>query len=164
MREFKGYKEKEFEKGHRGAVFTVAFSPDGKTIASAGDDRCVKLWNVADGTVIHEFINPNLKIPEPPVLPPPPASHPNAIFAVRFTPDGKYVYSAGGAPKNQGYLALWSAADGKLVSAEEMPVGAIWGLAVSPDGKLLALGTTQVAGPAGNKVNTSYIIKAPEVK
>jgi hypothetical protein len=50
------------------------------------------------------------------------------------------------------------------VSGEELPVGAIWGLAVSPDGKLLALGTTQASGPAGNKVNTSYVIKAPELK
>ena len=164
VREFKAYKAKEFEKGHRGAVFAVAFSPDGKTLASAGDDRTIKLWNVADGTVLREFVNTAFKLPAPPVLPPPPAAHPNAVYALRFTPDGKHLISAGGAARDRGYLAIWDVADGKLVRADELPVGAIWALAVSRDGKLLALGTTQATGPPRNKVNTSYVIKMPDGK
>src|SRR5262249_33270968 len=52
VREFKAYKVKEFEKGHQDSVFAVAFSPDGKQIASgsAGFERIIKIWNVADGT------------------------------------------------------------------------------------------------------------------
>ena len=61
VREFKGYKEKEFEKGHRDGVFSAAFSPDGKMLASGSSDRAIKIWNVADGSVVRELVNPNLK-------------------------------------------------------------------------------------------------------
>jgi WD40 repeat protein len=61
VREFKGYKEKEFEKGHRDGIFTAAFSSDGKYLASgSSSDRAIKIWNVADGTVVRELSNPNL--------------------------------------------------------------------------------------------------------
>src|SRR5262249_20261250 len=65
VREFKGFKEKEFEKGHRDGVFCAALSPDGRFLASGGGDRCLKLWNVADGTVVRDFVNPALKAAEP---------------------------------------------------------------------------------------------------
>src|SRR2546421_10745685 len=86
VRTFKAYKEKDFEKGHRDGIFCAAFSPDGKTIASGSSDRSIKLWNVADGTVIRELVNPNIK---PGVIPQPPQAHPGWVYGVRFTSDGK---------------------------------------------------------------------------
>jgi WD40 repeat protein len=61
VREFKAYKEKGFEKGHREPVLCAAFSPDGKYLVSGGEDRAIKVWNVADGSVVRELVNPNLK-------------------------------------------------------------------------------------------------------
>ncbi len=160
VREFKGYKEKEFDKGHRDGIFCVAFSPDGTTLATGSSDRTIRLWNVADGTVLKELSNPNLK----PGFGQTVVSHPGWVYGVRFTPDGKFLVSAGGAPRNHGYLAVWNVADGTLVAGEDLPLGTFFGLALSPDGKIAAVGTSNRAGAAGQETNTSYLLKVPGMK
>src|SRR5262249_57651507 len=91
---------------------------------------------------------------------PPPQAHPGWVYSLRFTPDGKYLVSAGNAPRNQGHLAVWSVGDGKLVYSADLPLGPIYSVAVSPDGKLLALG----CGPRGRQFQDvpAYILKMPE--
>jgi WD40 repeat protein len=148
------YKEKDFEKGHRDPVFCAAFSPDGKTVASgsAGLERAIKLWNVADGSVAREFVNPNLKAPQ---------SHPGWVYGLKFTPDGKYLVSVGEAPKRKGYLAVWNVADGKLLYGEELALGSFYSVAVSPDGKQIAVAAGYTGG-AAQDANHCYILKMPE--
>jgi WD40 repeat protein len=41
-----GGKEKSTLRGHTGPVWSVAFSPDGKTLASGSQDGAIKLWDV----------------------------------------------------------------------------------------------------------------------
>src|SRR5262249_227616 len=100
VREIKGYDEKASPKGHRDGVLTVAFSPDGKFLVSGSSDRSIKVWNVADGALVREFVNPSLpenapKPPadpkQPPALVPPPAAHPGWVNHLCYTPDGKYI-------------------------------------------------------------------------
>jgi WD40 repeat protein len=155
-----GKSEKDLDKGHREGVFCAAFSPDGSLLASGSGDRTIKIWNVTDGSVVHDLVNPHLKpAASAKAAAVPPQAHPGWVYGLRFTPSGKHLVSAGMAPRNHGYLAVWSVADGKLLYSGELPLGAIYSVAISPDGKLLAL----ACGPRGRQFQEAngYIMKIP---
>jgi hypothetical protein len=78
---------------------------------------------------------------------------------LQFTKDSKYLISSGKATKNRGYLAIWSAADGTLVSGQELPPGAFYGLAVSPDEGLVAIGAAYLGKTPAPQSNCAYLLK-----
>jgi WD40 repeat protein len=161
VREFKAYKPKEFEKGHRDPIFTVALTADGKFLVSGSSDHTIKVWNIADGTVVRELVNPGLK--PPPGTDPSfftPQAHPGPVHCLRLTAEGKHLISVGSAPGDRGYLAVWSFADGKQLCGEELPIGFIYAVAVSPDAKHLALACNyRIHAP---HEAFGYIMKMPE--
>jgi WD40 repeat protein len=123
--------------GHTGPVLAVAFSRDGRTLASGGDDRTIKLWNPADGKDLATLKN-----------------HASSVRTLAFTPDGASLASCGclldPGEKNsdnsmkQGEVFVWDVATGQGTLAFKHPVGLVR-LAVSPNGKTLAVGTTNTA-------------------
>jgi WD40 repeat protein len=157
VREFKAHKLKDFEKGHTEPVYSAAISPDGKWLASGSGsiERVIKIWNLADGSVVRDLPNPQIKTP--PMQPV--ASHPGDIRQLYFTKDGKLI-SLGDAPKNRGFLAVWDPQAGTMVFGETLAIGTLLNMAVAPDERTLAIAAGN-RGKANTELNNVYLIKLP---
>jgi WD40 repeat protein/serine/threonine protein kinase len=102
--------------GHSAPVGAVAFSPDGQLVASGSEDCSIILWNAAanrkEGVLL---------------------GHKSRINALTFAPDGTWLASL----DQSGILIRWDAGVRREVWRQKNTVG-IMGLAISPDGRLIA--------------------------
>ena len=108
-------------RGHDSWVMSVAFSPNGKTLATGSNDKTVRLWDVASRKSIGEPLR----------------GHADAVYSVVFSPDGKTL-ATGGADET---VRLWDVAGRKPIG-EPLHVHAseVRSVAFSPDGKILVSG------------------------
>jgi WD40 repeat protein len=104
--------------GHSAAVWGIDFSPNGQTIASAGDDNTVKLWKL-DGTLLA-----NLK------------GHTAGVWDVAFSPDGKTIASA----SRDRTIKLWQP-NGRLLKTLNSHSATVSAVVFSPDGKTILSGS-----------------------
>ena len=104
--------------GHQGGVFTLAFARDGRTLASGGADRAVRLWDLGSGDLARTL-----------------EGHTDDVHGVAFSSDGAVLASAGG----EGAVRTWSVASGKPLTTYHPPQKTSFlGVAFGLDGRVAA--------------------------
>jgi WD40 repeat protein len=101
-------------------VLSVAWSPDGKILASGSDDQTVKLPDGAVGKPLASL-----------------QGYTGDVYSVAWSPDGKTLATG----SDDQTVKLWEAATGKLLSSLQGHTGAVYSVAWSPDGTTLATGS-----------------------
>jgi WD40 repeat protein len=118
-------------EAHKGWVRALAVSPDGKTLASCGNDLMVRLWSVADGKLLREL-----------------PGHASHVYNVAFHPDGKHLVSG----DLKGVLKVWDLTKPDATQERELDASALYrydqafmadhggirGMAFTADGAALA--------------------------
>ena len=112
------------QTGHSSPVWSVAFSPDGKQIASGSEDNSIKLWNSETGQEIRTF-----------------SGHFDSVFSVSFSPDGKQLAVVIDDPKDPSIWvhSLSGAAPPRRLTFGGSSFSPVW----SPDGQYLAFAGTR---------------------
>ncbi len=107
-------------QGHSSRVWSVAFSPDGQTLARASDENAVQLWNWQTGKCYLSL-----------------QGHSNSIRSVAFSSDGKILASG----STDHTVKLWNLRDGTCLRKLTGHKGRVWSVGFSPDGEMLASGS-----------------------
>ena len=98
-------------------VSAIAFSPDGRLIASGSEDHMVRIWQIETGRLVRRL-----------------EGHSSIVTAVAFSPDGGAVASA----SNDRTVRLWDARSGRLLRTLQGHVYHVYAVAFDPRGKWLA--------------------------
>ena len=106
---------------NRAAVHHVEFSPDGYSLASAGRDNVVRLWDPTTGAHVREL-----------------KGHTGATNCVTFSPDGTCLASAA----NDHTVRLWDLTAERPSKELRGHTGDVWGVAISSDGRYVASAST----------------------
>lgn len=102
---------------HKAGVFSAAFSPDGKRIATASKDTTARVWDADDGRLIFMFTN-----------------HTDAVHSAVFSPDGKHIVTT----SDDGTARVWDARDGHLQHTLSGHAGSVVSAVFSPSSKRIA--------------------------
>ncbi len=124
LRDLASGEELPWSGGHRGSLLSIAFSPDGKALASAGDDWTLRHWEAATGKELGRLEG---TVPWP-------------VRDLAFTPDGNALVLG----SLRGTVWRWDVATRKTILRFQAnaPGQALYACVLSPDGRTLATGGT----------------------
>jgi len=108
-------------EGHRGSVYSVAWSPDGRRVATGSWDNTARIWDATTGEVVRAL-----------------EGHRSGVISVAWSPDGRRV-ATGSFDKT---VRIWDPTTGELVRALVGHRYAVKSVAWSPDGRRVATGSS----------------------
>jgi WD40 repeat protein len=97
----------------------VGFSPDGRSLITASEDRTARIWDFAGATVLREL-----------------RGHTGKVYGAAFHPDGTRVVTA----SEDRTACVWDAGTGRPLMELRGHAGAVNAAAISPDGQMVATG------------------------
>lgn len=112
-------------QAHGGGVAGVAFSRDGRYLASVGGDGSVALWQINPKGGLQLLARLNQPVP---------SGHPAPLTSVAFSPDGRYLAAVGADT----YVHIWDTLSRTEVHTLQGPTDWVSAVAFSPDGRSLA--------------------------
>ena len=104
-------------RGHSGIVWSAAWSPDGKYIASASGDKFVQVWEALTARHVQTY-----------------KGHSDILWSAEWSPDGKYIASA----SYDKTVQIWEALSARRVQTYEGHTLGVGSAAWFPDGKYIA--------------------------
>src|ERR671932_616613 len=110
--------------GHSKRVSSIAMTPDGQLIASASEDKTIKLWNLRTGKLLRTL-----------------TGHSDIVQAVTISPDGKLIASG----SNDKTVKLWNLDTGKEIRTLTGFSSIVYSVAISPDGQTLVSGAEKLS-------------------
>ncbi len=112
-----GFKLQHTLRGHTREIRQIAWSPDGRVLASGSNDQTVRVWDGATGQALHTL-----------------TGHTSLVNSVAWSPDGRLLASG----SDDRTVRLWDGATGRQICSLEGHTAAIGGISFSADSRILA--------------------------